>query len=331
METSKTQIEVLSAKDYGLEENKAKEIKAQFTPMLDKMEALEDEANEVFNMNIDGLETPGKAKETRLKYVKVRTGTAAIHKEQKAFYRAAGLYIDGWKNAQLFASEGIEKRLLNIEKHAENIEKERINKLGEERKLALENCGAQVIPDGLGSLSTDVWDSYLLGAKTTQENAIKEKKRISDEAAKKQVLELKITTRNKKLGDLKLYIESHDNLNFAECTDLEFKHFCNQLLLRKNKANKKLEEDAKETLRLKKVEKELKAIKQKEIEEREAKRIEAKAKTKQSEAVKFDAFLDDLKALKNYKDLFTEEKYVKKITQANRLIDKIINHFNNLK
>ena len=73
----------INAQDYGTQEIKAKEIASQFKPMLDKMEALEDEFNEVVSLPIDEPTTTEKAKELRLKYVKVRTGTAKIHSEQK--------------------------------------------------------------------------------------------------------------------------------------------------------------------------------------------------------------------------------------------------------
>ena len=82
----------INASEYGLEEIKAQQIEAQFKPMLEKMSALEREYNEVIKLEVSG-ETCAKAKELRLKYVKVRTGTAAIHTQQKAFYLAGGRYV----------------------------------------------------------------------------------------------------------------------------------------------------------------------------------------------------------------------------------------------
>ena len=104
----------INPSDYGLEEQKAKEISDMFKPMLDKMVDLEKRYNEVISLEIQP-ETCKKAKELRLEYVKVRTGTATIHKELKAFYLQGGRFVDGWKNAQLMASQGIEEKLINIE------------------------------------------------------------------------------------------------------------------------------------------------------------------------------------------------------------------------
>jgi len=95
---------------YGITSTKAKEISKMFKPMLDLMEALEDEANDIKARS--GEITPhlcAEARVARLKYAKARTGTAAIHKEIKAFYLKGGRYVDGWKNAQAMAAEGAEK------------------------------------------------------------------------------------------------------------------------------------------------------------------------------------------------------------------------------
>jgi hypothetical protein len=48
--------------------------------------------------------------------MKIRTATLDIHKKQKAFYLAGGKFVDGWKNAQHFASMGKEEKLEEIEK-----------------------------------------------------------------------------------------------------------------------------------------------------------------------------------------------------------------------
>ena len=104
MEKEINSIVKINPADYGLTETKAKEIEAMFKPMLQKMVELEEEYNEVVKLEIN-KDTCTKAKELRLKYVKVRTGTASIHKELKAFYLNGGRFVDGWKNAQLFASQ----------------------------------------------------------------------------------------------------------------------------------------------------------------------------------------------------------------------------------
>lgn len=199
------EIVTIDPKEYGLEENKAAEISAQFKPMLDKMVELEKEFNEIIKMPIEDNKTSIAAKSLRLKYVKVRTGTAEIHKTQKAFYLAGGRFVDGWKNAQLFASEGIEKRLEEIENYAINKEKERIANLQNEREKILaqfEVENSNLLQ--LGSMSDQVWENFLFGTKTNYEAKLKaeadrikaerllaeqkEKERIAYEAEQERII-----------------------------------------------------------------------------------------------------------------------------------------------
>lgn len=179
---TQTSIVKLNPSEFGIEESKAKQIQEQFQPMLDKMVDLEKKANEVFKLPIESAS--GKAKEVRLQYVKVRTGTAAIHTEQKAFYLQAGRFVDGWKNAQIFASQGIEKRLLEIERYAEIQEQKRIVELQNTRANQLLSFEVEIIPENLGTMSDDVWSNFLLGTETNY-NARKE----AEQKAEKQRLE----------------------------------------------------------------------------------------------------------------------------------------------
>jgi hypothetical protein len=159
------QIVKIDAAQFGIEESKAKEIAAQFQPMLDKMVQLEEEFNAIVekaNVEIDSA-VVGEAKALRMKYVKIRTGTAEIHKKQKAFYLAGGRFVDGWKNAQEFASQGIESRLEAIEKHFENIEKQRIANLQLERFEQLQPYGIDATHLNLGTMPDEVWENFLSG------------------------------------------------------------------------------------------------------------------------------------------------------------------------
>lgn len=178
----------INASEYGLEESKAKEIEAQFKPMLNKMTELEKEYNKILKLEIN-QETCIKAKELRLKYVKVRTGTVEIHKNQKSFYLAGGRFVDGWKNAQLFASQGNEDNLMAIEKHYENIEIERVKNLQEKRQAQVNKYEPDMIVDTLGIMQNDVWNNYINGVKLNYESRIAaekeaEEKRIAEEKAK---------------------------------------------------------------------------------------------------------------------------------------------------
>lgn len=171
----------IDAKDFGLEESKAQEISNQFKPMLDKMVELEKEANEVFSLDIEDSDSAKKAKEVRLKYVKVRTGTSEIHKQQKAFYLAGGRFVDGWKNAQIFASQGIEERLESIEKYAENKEKERLQAIQNERIELLYPFVDSVDGLNLSQMEDDVWQAFFSTKKRTFEDRIEAERKAEAE------------------------------------------------------------------------------------------------------------------------------------------------------
>ncbi len=198
-----TDIIKIDPKEYGLTDQTAKTIRMQFEPMLQKMEELETEFNSVVNLPIGEKKTSEKAKELRLKYVKVRTGTAEIHKLQKAFYLNGGRFVDGWKNAQIFASEGKEKKLEEIEKYLENLEKARIEKLNEERTaLILPYINPEdVIPYGV--MQADVWDAYFNAKVKAFNDRIEAEKKAEAERIEREKAEAeereRIKTENEKL------------------------------------------------------------------------------------------------------------------------------------
>jgi len=121
------------------------------------------------------------AKQLRLKLVKVRTGIAEIHKTQKAFYLAAGRYVDAWKNKETLPVEQMEEKLESIEKYFENIEKQRKQKLREERLAELLKYEVDGSLQMLGEMSDDVWNNYFAGVKLQYE-AKKEAERKAEEA-----------------------------------------------------------------------------------------------------------------------------------------------------
>lgn len=179
----------IDPKEFGLTETKAQEVAAMFQPMLEKMVELENEYN-ALTASIKGDPTQQDckaAKELRLQYVKVRTGTASIHKDLKAFYLAGGRFVDGWKNAQLMASQGVEERLKEIETHQERKEAERIAKLEAERKWELSEFSDD-LPPKLGEMSEDVYQMVLSAVKTAYANKL-EAERKAEEERKRQEAE----------------------------------------------------------------------------------------------------------------------------------------------
>ena len=179
----------IDAKEYGLEESKAKDIIKAFVPVIEQMHELEPEFNSIKAMEISE-DTCALAKKLRHKYVKVRTGSGKIHKAEKAFYLSGGRYIDAWKNAHLGVTTEIESTLKGIEEHYINIEKARIVKLEAERIEQLTPYGYISAENNInvGEINDQVWPGFLAGVKKVYADKLKEEmaieaKRIADAKA----------------------------------------------------------------------------------------------------------------------------------------------------
>lgn len=174
-----TEILKLNPDEFGLKEDQAETIEKAFMPKIIERNALA----EVYENLITGELSPElcvEAKALRLKLVKVRTGIAEIHRTQKAFYLAAGRYVDAWKNKETLPVEQMEEKLDGIEKYFENIERERKNKLRDERLAELskyEMDGGLML---LGEMKDEVWINFLAGAKLQYEQK-KEAERKAEE------------------------------------------------------------------------------------------------------------------------------------------------------
>ena len=127
-----TELVKVDPKEFGLEVEQVSTIEQAFLPKIQEREALV----AIYDQLITSELTPElskQAKEVRLKLVKVRTGIAEIHKTQKAFFLAAGRFVDAWKNKETLPVEQMEERLSEIENYYINLEKARIEKLQIER------------------------------------------------------------------------------------------------------------------------------------------------------------------------------------------------------
>lgn len=336
-----TTIVKIDPREYGLEESKAADIAAQFKPMLDRMVELEKEYNAVIQLPIEDPATTRKAKELRLKYVKVRTGTAEIHKAQKAFYLAGGRFVDGWKNAQLFASEGIEKKLEEIEKFAEIKEAQRVAALQAEREAILAPYNLENLQAlSLGHMTEQVWENFLTGTKANHQAKLDaiakaEAARIAAEKAAAEERE-RMRLENEKL---KAEAEIREKQLAKERAEAEAKAKAEReaadKLLREEKARAeaeaakvRAEQEAKmkvEREAREKAEAELKAK-----QEAEAKAIREAEEKEQAmlnagDATKFAAFMNELETIKT-KYAFKSKKYKTLMSIAVDLLNKMLNH-----
>ncbi len=279
-----TEIIKINPAEYGLTDQTAKNISDQFKPMLDKMVELENEFNEVVNMPIEDVNTSKKAKEVRLKYVKVRTATAEIHKTQKAFYLNGGRFVDGWKNAQLFASEGKENKLAEIENYYENLERERIEKLQSERIELISPYLEDTSNIDFGNMKEDVWEAYFNAKKTAYNDRIEAEKKAEEDRIEKEKAEAE-RIRLQEIENEKLKAEAlkkEKELEAERAAKLKAEH----------EAKKKLEAQQKEAEAKRKAEQEKHEAEKKKIELENQKKLKAE----QDKKAKLEA---ELKAKKD--------------------------------
>lgn len=231
---------------FDEQSTRAKEIKAQFQPMLDKMEEMEGKYNEVIAMP-EGEEKFKKAKEVRLELVKVRTGTDKIRKEQKAFYLQASRYIDAWGNVQKFAGSGMEEKLKEIEETIERQKQAEIDSLAEKRADLLKPYIAEgaELPKDLGTMEDMVFDSLLIGAQTTFNNRREAEQKAAEQDLKNQQIQKDHEERDKILRNYWDYLTNDEKqLNFGEWSKEEFATILARVKI--SKENDKASQEAKE-------------------------------------------------------------------------------------
>lgn len=336
----------LNGKDFGLTSSKAKEVSALFKPMLDKMEGLEAEYNSIVGQERTP-ELSAAAKALRLRYVKVRTGTAAIHKDLKAFYLNGGKFVDAWKNSQAFISGPIENELMAVEKHFEFLEAERVLALQEERLTEVmqwidyeKDHSSMQDPKSLdlGGMDDEIYANFLTGMemgykqRRAAEKAVEEAEQLKQE---EDALHSKRHQESRKYFD---YMEEHHKDAYfgkweqkiwddqmVEWKAADTAHHKEQEKIKKAAiAKQKATEKAlaKERQAREKVEKELAAKKAADLAE--AKRIEEEdqAKLAQGDAANMRDLIEGLRLLKSY--TFKSKKNKAIMLGICALIDKIV-------
>lgn len=362
-----TQITV-NPQEFGLESSEiAANVKAQFLPMLEKMEELEKEYNEVIQLDPMDDATEKAAHTLLQKYVKVRTGTAEIHKTQKAFYLAAGRYIDGWKNAQAFVSQGKEEKLREIKEYKQRIEAERIEAIRAQRWELLSQY-TDFEPDNLGKMPDDVFNNLLAGTKAAYEARIEAERKAEEERQKEIERQQRISSNRNRLLAYSLFIPNFDSIDFenvdvdsvlesvqvtisdqeseqkrireenerlqkeAEAERIRVQKEQEEIRLKHEDEQRKIREEA-EAARLKaqkeadELRKKIEAQQRAEAEAKAAEAARLESEAAKGDSAKFADFISDLSALKN-KYAFKSAKYKKAYEVASELIDRLIAHVN---
>lgn len=197
------QLIKVNPNEFGLEETKANEMVSGLQPIFAEREILAAQYAEIITKEINAA-TIKEAKELRNRIVKNRTqGIEAWHKVNKEFYLRGGQFVDAIKRKEVAENERMEANLSDIEKHYENIEKERLDKLQIERVEAISPYVTDTTGLDFRTMQQEVFDAYLAAKKQAYfdfkaaEKAAEEE-RIAKELAEKAEQE-RIRLENEKL------------------------------------------------------------------------------------------------------------------------------------
>lgn len=172
---TETQVALIDAPELSaVEPSKAAAIRNAFIPMSEMVYEFEDQFNEIITASKEGIDKQltAKAKRLRLDISKARIETEKTRKVQKEEYLRAGKAIDAVANILKWAVEDKERQLQDIEKHFENLEKKRLEKLQAERVEMLSPYVDDAEMRDLSSMEDDVWDIYFAGKKQEYEDRI---------------------------------------------------------------------------------------------------------------------------------------------------------------
>ena len=172
-------LQIINSNEFGIEEKKALTIEQSFLPKKQEFDGYIEVYKNILSLDIEDLETSKKARELRLKLVKVRTGIKDIHQSEKAFFLASGKYVDALKNKLTLPVEQMEEKLSEIEKYQENKEKERKAKLKLQRIELLTPFEVDATFVDLENMGEDQFNSFYETNKTAYE-AKKEAERLAE-------------------------------------------------------------------------------------------------------------------------------------------------------
>lgn len=124
-------------KEQALPTDASQNIQTAFADFFKEAKELSDEAQSIVVTDVDDTVAIQRARTLRLRLQKVRTGADKVRKELKDESLRRGKAIDGVFNVLKFLVVPLEEHLTKQEKFAENLEKERLDAIEEDRKTRL--------------------------------------------------------------------------------------------------------------------------------------------------------------------------------------------------
>lgn len=240
------EVTKVDPKEYGLDVEKATGIEKSFLPKIAERDGYVSVYERILTKEIS-KEVCNEASELRKKLVKVRTGIAEIHKTEKAYYLAAGRFVDALKNKLTLPVEQMEEKLSEIEKYYETLEAERKKALKAERLLEVKKYSDSDI-EGLDTMDNEMFELILSGLKTKHEEKVKADQEAEDLRIENERISQLYFVRSKEASKYEDHASNIVDINAAEwgkMTDDEYSE-----ILEKLKAAKKKYDDDQEEIKL---------------------------------------------------------------------------------
>jgi hypothetical protein len=155
------QMQTLEQYQSGLSDDKQRTLCETFNPFMAEVQTLKETAETVEVASVEDRENMALARATRLELKKIRVDCEKRRKELKEASLREGKAIDGMANIIKFIIVPLEERLQEQEDYAKRIEKERLERLAQERTAALTAYEIDVTHFNLAQMEQEAFDQLL--------------------------------------------------------------------------------------------------------------------------------------------------------------------------
>lgn len=326
---------LVKADEFGLEENQVQNVDLAFSDKVKERELLSEVYSQIIKKDIT-KEVAQEARDVRLKAVKIKSGIAAIHKSQKEFALAFGKYCDAWKRKETEPIQQMIDGLIEIEKHEELKEKQRIDALQSERVKEVSKYLKDAEERDLASMDNDVWIAFYQAKKKAYEDEQAAIKKAEEDRLAKEKAEAEERKRIKEENEkLRKEAEEKERLSKIEAekrAKIEYERIAKEKAEQEKRELKAKAERDKHEAELKaerdkqaKLKRELEAKEKAEKEAKEEEERKRQAELKKGDIDKIKDLIKDLESIKS-KYSFESSEAKKMYSDVGTLIDKTINH-----
>lgn len=214
------QMELVKAENYGIEETTANNLTTGLSIVLKEREVLINNFNDVSKLEVT-KENLSIFRELRLKIQKNRTqGIIKWHTETKAYFLKGGQFVDAIKKKEESLNLQMEDKLSEAEKYFDNLEKQRLIDLHNERFEIVKQYLKEPTNTNFSEMEEDVFNAYFNAKKQSFEDEIKQEQ----EKERLRLLNIELDKKeNKRIQEANIYYNFFNKeFDFRNETDSNF-------------------------------------------------------------------------------------------------------------